>query len=71
MCVEGELAVDVFVIKTCTLDSVSARDECGLNTGRFHTKRGKNLGLIQGVRLMYLSLIQVTFFSRITNKSME
>ena len=37
-----------------------------MNTGLiqvgFTLNVGRNLGLIQGVRLMYLSLVQVTFF---------
>ena len=54
MCVEGGLAVDVFIIKACTLDSVSARDECALNTGRFHTKREKKFGPNTGCPLNVL-----------------
>ena len=38
---------------------------------RFTQNVGTNLGLIQDVRLIYLSLIQVTFFFRITNKPMK
>ena len=50
----------------CSFDS-------NVNNGqsRFTQNLGRNLGLIQGVRLMYLKLIQVTFVSRITKKPIE
>ena len=38
---------------------------------RFTQNVGTNWGLIKGVRLIYLSLIQVTFFFRITKKPMK
>ena len=57
---KGALAVDVFIIKTPSI--VSARNNTSLIQVCFTQNVGRNLGLIQGVRLMYLSLIQVTFF---------
>ena len=57
---KGVLAVDVFIIKTPSI--VSARNECPLNTSRFHTKRRKKFGLNTRCPLNVLEPNIGTFF---------
>ena len=59
-----------FICKLTVCQPVAASN-VNNRQSRFTQNVGTNLGLIQGVRLIYLSLIQVTFFSRITKKPME
>ena len=52
----------VWFICKLTVCQLIAASNVNNRQSRFTQNVGTNLGLIQGVRLMYLSLIQVTFF---------
>ena len=60
-----------FLFCKLTVCQLTAASNLNNRQSRFTQNAGTNLGLIQDVRLIYLSLIQVTFFSRITKKPME